>query len=260
MQGAPRRRGRRLNVRLALLLLALALPAAAAAADVKVLSAAALAPGLTKVAEQYRKDTKNRLRIQYALPPQLERRVGGGEEADVLIASAGLMNDQLRRNKLEADKHVFLGRVGIGVAIRAGAFDPDIGTIDRFKQSLLGADAIVYAQPGAGTYLEKLFELLGVGEQVKAKIVRYAGATQVLEHIVGGKGMEIGFATLPEIRLFEGKGVKLVGPLPEQVQSVTAYSAAVMTDATGAEVAREFIQYLETPPAKAIFMAAGFDN
>ena len=77
---------------------------------------------------------------------------------------------------------------------------------------------------------------------------------------MGGKGMEIGFATLPEIRLFEGKGVKLVGPLPEQVQFTTAYSAAVMTDATGAEVAREFIQYLDTPPAKAIFMAAGFDN
>jgi molybdate transport system substrate-binding protein len=249
------------NVKLALLFVAVALPTVAAAADVRVLSAAAVAPGLTKVAEQYRKDTKNRVRIQYALPAQLERRVGGGEEADVLVASAGLINDQLRRNKLEPDAHVFLGRVGIGVAIRAGAaFDPDIVTLDRFKQALLGADAIVYAQPGAGNYLEKLFELLGVGEQLKPKTVRYAGATQVLEHVMGGKGMEIGFATLPEIRLFEGKGVKLVGPLPEQVQSTTAYSAAVMTDATGAEVAREFIQYLDTPPAKAIFMAAGFDN
>ena len=247
-------------MRLTALVLAGVLPGAAAAADIKILSAAAVAPGLLKVAEQYRKDTKNRLRIQYALPAQLERRVGAGEETDVLIASAGLMNDQLRRNKLEPDAHIFLGRVGIGVAIRAGAFDPDIATLDRFKQSLLGADAIVYAQPGAGTYLEKLFELLGVGDQIKPKVVRYAGSTQVLEHIMGGKGAEIGFATLPEIRLFEGKGVKLVGPLPEQIQSTVAYSAAVTTDAPTPEVAREFIQYLETPPAKAIFAAAGFDN
>jgi molybdate transport system substrate-binding protein len=246
-------------VRLIALVLAGVLPGAALAADVRVLSAAALAPGLTKVADQYRKDTKNRLRIQYATPAQLERRAGGSDDVDVLIGSPGLMNDLLRRNKLEPDAHVFLGRVGIGVAIRAGGFDPDIATLDRFKQSLLGADAIVYAQPGAGTYLEKLFELL-VGDQVKPKIVRYAGATQVLEHIMGGKGAEIGFATLPEIRLFEGKGVKLVGPLPEQIQSTVTYSAGVMTDAPTPEVAREFVQYLETPPVKAIFAAAGIDN
>jgi molybdate transport system substrate-binding protein len=150
-------------MRLAVLVLACALPGAAAAADIRILSSAAVAPGLTKVAEQYRKETKNRLRVQYANPAQLERRVGSGESADILIASPGLMNDQLRRNKLEPDQHVFLGRVGIGIAIRTGGFDPDIATLDRLKQALLSADTIVYAQPGPGTYLEKLFELLGVG-------------------------------------------------------------------------------------------------
>lgn len=240
------------------LVLACALPGLAAAADIRILSATAVAPGLSKIAEQYRKDTKNRLRIQYLLPPQLERRVGAGEEADVLIASSGLMSDQLRRNKLEPDAHVFLGRVSVGVAVRLGAFDPDIATLERFKATLLGADSIVYAQPGAGAYLEKLFELLGIGDQVKPKTVRYAGATQVLEHIIGGKGVELGFATIPEIRGFEGK-LKYAGPLPEQVQFTTTYSAAVMTDAPTADVAREFVHYLETPPAKAIFTAAGFD-
>ena len=247
-------------MRLIALTLICALPGAAAAADIKVLSAAAVAPGLTKVAEQYRKETKNRVRIQYATAPQLERRLGGGESADILIASPGLMNDQLRRNKIEADQHVFLGRVAIGVTIRAGAFDPEIATLDRFKQTMLGADSIVYAQAGTGAYLEKVFELLGIGEQLKTKTTRYIGASQALEHVQGGKGMEIGFATVPEIRLFEGKGLKLVGPLPEQIQFTTAYSAGVLTEAADAEVAREFIQYLGTPPVKAIFAAAGFDN
>ena len=149
-------------MRLMALLLACALPGTACATDIKILSAAAVAPALAKIAEQYRKDTKNRLRITYAAAPQLERRLGGGEAADVLIATPGLMNDQIRRNKVEAEKHVFLGRAGVGVTIRAGAFDLDIATLDRFKQTLLGADSIVYAQPGPGTYLEKLFELLGV--------------------------------------------------------------------------------------------------
>jgi molybdate transport system substrate-binding protein len=240
------------------LVLACALPGVAAATDIRILSATAVAPGLAKIAEQYRKETKNRLRIQYLLPPQLERRVGAGEEADVLIASSGLMSDQLRRNKIEPDAHVFLGRVSVGVVVRLGAFDPDIATLERFKQTLLGADSIVYAQPGPGMYLEKLFELLGIGDQVKPKTVRYAGATQVLEHIIGGQRVEIGFATIPEIRALEGK-LKFAGPLPEQVQFTTTYSAAVMTDAPTADVAREFVQYLDTPPAKAIFAAAGFE-
>jgi molybdate transport system substrate-binding protein len=247
-------------MRVIALMLAFAVSVPAAAADIKVLSSAALAPALTKVAEQYRKDTKNRARIQYLNPAQLERRVGGGESADVLVASPGLMDDQLRRNKIEADQHVFLGRAGVGVVVRAGGFDPDIGTLDHFKQALLSADAIVYAQPGPGVYLEKLFELLGIGERVIPKVVRYAGSQQVLEHIAGGKGQEIGFATIPEIRQADNKGLKFVGPLPEQIQSTTTYSAGVMTDATDADLAREFVQYLDTPPVKAIFAAAGFEN
>lgn len=247
-------------MRLTALVLACAVPTAAVAADIRVLSSAAVAPALTKAAEQYRKDTKNRARIQYINPAQLERRVGAGESADVLVASPGLMGDQLRRNKIEADQHVFLGRVGVGVVVRAGGFDPDIGTLDHFKQALLAADAIVYAQPGPGTYLEKLFELLGIGERVIPKVVRYAGSQQVLEHIAGGKGQEIGFATIPEIRQADNKGLKFVGPLPEQIQSTTTYSAGVMTEAADADLAREFVQYLDTPPVKAIFAAAGFDN
>src|SRR6266581_4956497 len=210
---------------------------AAAAADIRVLSAGALEPGLAKVADQFRRETRNRVRIQFfAAVPQLERRLSVGEPADVLVAPAGLMNDQLRRGKVDAEAHSFIGRVGIGVTVRAGAPDPDIATLDRFKQSLLGADSIVYNHASTGLYLEKVFD-----------------------HVIGGKGIEIGFGAITEIRQFEPKGLRLVGPLPEQVQNSTAYSAAVMSDAPEAEVARDFVRYLGTPAAKVFFSAAGIE-
>ena len=106
---------------------------------------------------------------------------------------------------------------------------------------------------------EKLFELLGIGDALKGKTTRYSTASQVLEHMTGGKGMEIGFATIPEIKQFEGKGLRLVGPLPEQIQFTTTYSAGVMTEAADADLAREFVQYLQTPAVKALFATAGFD-
>src|SRR5439155_9993697 len=241
-------------------LLSCAVAGAAAATDIRIISAGAVEPGLAKVADQFKRETNNRVRIQFfAAVPQLERRLSVGEPADVLVAPAGLMNDQLRRGKVDAEAHSFIGRVGIGVTVRAGAPDPDIATLDRFKQSLLGADSIVYNHASTGLYLEKLFDLLGIAEQLKTKTTRYVSSAQVLEHVIGGKGIEIGFGAITEIRQFEPKGLKLVGPLPEQVQNSTAYSAAVITEAPEAEVARDFVLYLGTPAAKAFFSAAGID-
>src|SRR2546428_13504952 len=169
-------------------LLSCAVAGAAAATDIRVLSAGAVEPGLAKVADQFRRETSNRVRIQFFAAPQLERRLSIGEPPDVLIASAGLMNDQLRRGKIDAEAHSFIGRVGIGVTVRAGAPDPAIASLDRFKQSLLGADTIVYTHASTGLYLEELFDLLGMAEQLKMKTTRYMNSAQVLEHVIGGKG------------------------------------------------------------------------
>src|SRR6266852_1593843 len=183
----------RSGMRVVAALLSFALAGAAAATDIRVLAAGALEPGLAKVADQFRRETSNRVRILFfAGAPQLERRLSVGEPADVLVAPAGLMNDQLRRGKVDAEAHSFIGRVGIGVTVRAGAPDPDIASLDRFKQSLLGADSIVYNHASAGLYLEKLFDMRGIGEQLETKAAGVAHVGQVLEHVIGGKGIEIG--------------------------------------------------------------------
>mgnify|MGYP001271573712 CR=1 FL=1 len=228
-------------------------------ADIKVLSAGAVEPGIVKLAEQFRKGTGHRARIQFNTAPQLEKRISGGEVADVLIAPPGLMDAQVRRNKIEADSHFVIGRVGVGVVVRAGANEPDIATLDRFKQSLQSADSLVYNQASTGLYLEKMFDLLGIGDSLKSKTTRYANGAQVMEHVIAGTGNEIGFGAITEIRLLEPKGLKYVGPLPAQIQNYTSYSAGVLTEAPAPEVAREFVKYLATPASKAIFFAAGIE-
>jgi molybdate transport system substrate-binding protein len=232
------------------------------AADIRVLSAGAVEAGVVKLAEQFRRDTKNRVRIQFATAPQLERRLAsGGESPDVLVAPPGVMSDQLRRGKIESEGLVPIGRVGVGVAVavRAQGLDPDISDLERFKRALLDADTLVYSQASSGLYVEKLVDLLGMADQLKVKTFRYASGAQVLEHLVRGGGGEIGFAAITEIRLFEPKGIRFVGPLPAQVQNSTAYSAAVMNDAPEIDVARDFVRFLGTPEAKAVFVAAGIE-
>ena len=240
-------------------LLSCAVAGTAWATDIRVLSAGALEPGLAKIAEQFRRETGNRVRVTFGTAPQLERRLNSDDSADVLICAPGLMNDQLRRGKIEVNGHMIIGRVGVGVVVRSGALEPDIANLERFKQSLLGADSIVYNQASTGLYLEKLFDLLGIGEELKPKTVRYANSAQVFEHVIGGRGSEIGFGAITEIKPFESKGLKLVGPLPEQVQNSIAYAAGVVTEAPSVDAAREFVRYLGTPSAKAAFAAAGIE-
>ena len=247
-------------MRAAAALLSCAVAGTAAAADIRVLSAGAVEPGLVTLAEQFRRDTKNRVRIQFAAAPQLERRLAsGGESPDVLVAPPGVMNDQLRRGKVGPEGIVPIGRVGVGVAARVSGLDPDISDLERFKRALLGADTLVYSQASTGLYIERLIDLLGMTDQLKVKTFRYASGAQVLEHLIRGGEGEIGFAPITEIRLFGPKGVRLVGLLPAQVQHSTAYSAAVMNDAPEIDVARDFVRLLGTPEAKAVFVAAGIE-
>jgi molybdate transport system substrate-binding protein len=239
---------------------ALVMAKTAAAADIKILSAGAVEPGLVKIAEQFQRSTGNKVRIQFATAPQLTKRLADGEAADIVIAPPTVIDLQVRNGKVVAESRLMVGRVGVGVTVRSGAPDPDIATLERFKQSLLAADSIVYNQASTGLYLEKLFDLMGIGEQLKTKTTRYPDGAQVLEHVIAGKGNEIGFGAITEIKLYESKGARLVGPLPAQIQNYTHYTAGVMTDAHAEDSAKDFMVFLGTPAAKAALAAAGIDE
>jgi molybdate transport system substrate-binding protein len=89
--------------------------------------------------------------------------------------------------------------------------------------------------------------------------VRYDEGASVFEHVLKGKGNDVGVGQITEIRLFRDKGLRLVGPLPAEVQNYTSYAAAPMTAGSNAEGARDFVRYLGTPAAKALFAAAGIE-
>jgi molybdate transport system substrate-binding protein len=226
--------------------------------QIKVLSAGAVEPGLAKAAEQFKRDAGYAVNVQYGTAPQLAKRLADGEKADVLIAPPGVIEQQAKEGRVSA-QGIALGRVGVGVVVRAGAPSPDVSSVDALKRALLDADSVVYNTASSGLYLEKLFDKMGIGAQVKAKTTRYANGAQVLEHVIAGKGKEIGFGAITEIHLFEPKGLKLVGPLPAEVQNYTSYVASVMNDAPSADAAREFVRYLGAPTAKKIFSDAGIE-
>jgi molybdate transport system substrate-binding protein len=228
------------------------------AAEIRVLSAGAVEPGLRAAAGAYAKQSGNQVSITFNTAPQIRKRVEGGDAFDVVIAPPAALEELAKAGKL-AGERASLGRVGLGVAVRPGAELPDISSTEALKRSVLAADSIVFNRASTGIYLENLFKKMGLYDQILPKTTRYPDAGAVMEHVLKGKGREIGFGPVTEILLHRDKGLKLVGPLPADVQNYTAYSAAPMTSAAQAGPARAFVLWLGGPEAKALLVAAGVD-
>lgn len=236
-----------------------AMCAVASAADLKVLMIGAINPGFSNIAKQYKSDAGHNVTMQVDTAPGLTKRIAAGESADILIAPDNVIDDAVKQGKaIGSTKVPAVAKVGIGLAVPAGTKAPNIATVDALKQALLAADSIVYNQGSSGLYIEKMLEQMGIGEQLKAKTVRFANAGQVVNHVMDAKNNEIGFAPLPEVFSQDPKRLQSAGPLPSSLQNYTSYSAVVMTGGN-AEVAKDFIRYLTAPAAKRTFAAAGVD-
>ncbi len=233
--------------------------APALAAEIKVFSAGAIEPGLVRAIEAFKRASGDTVKVEFNTAPQLARRLTAGDVADVLIAPPAALDQQAKDGKVVADGRVTVGRVGAGVVARKDLPSPDIATTAAFKQTVLGAESIVYNTASTGLYLEKLFERLGIADAIKAKSTRYPNGERVMEHLIHGKGNEIGFGAITEIKLFEPKGLKLVGPLPAEVQNYTSYAAALMTGAPSPQAAKAFLAFLGSAEAKQAFAAAGIE-
>ena len=143
------------------------------------------------------------------------------------------------------------------MGVRADAPKPDIGTSDALKQTLLKAKSITYAQDGASRiYLEKMFDRLGIGGEVKPKIILEQGSPGAGARVANG-GAEMVMTLVSEI--LPMPGVDFVGPLPAQLQSYVSFAAGVGAKAANAEAGKALIKFLKSPEAAPAFKPKGME-
>jgi molybdate transport system substrate-binding protein len=238
------------------LLIALALTLAATiparAADLQVIAGGGIAVPLNEIAAQFELNSGHKVTIRYGTAPEL---IGLATTTpfDLAVTPSEVFRDEGTAAKL-AGPTTDIARVGLGVAVKAGAPKPDIATPDALKQALLSAKTVgTIPASAAGAQVMKLFEALGVMNEVKAKLQAAANPTKLIESVADGQA-EIGVFL---INVLTTDGLDVVGPVPAELDQQLVYVSGVARGATQAALAHTFLDYLKSPPAKAILKARG---
>lgn len=189
-------------------------------------------------------------------PEAIPNRLLRGEPADVLIMVGYALGGLVTQGVVAADSRVDLADSRIGMAVRAGSAKPDISSVAGLKAALLGAKSIAYSDSASGMYIEReLFKKLGIEQQVAGK-ARMIEKTPVGELVASGQ-YELGFQQVSEI--LPVAGVDFVARIPEEVQSVTVFSAGIPVKARAKEAARQLIEFMASPAARADIIKSGLD-
>jgi len=235
-------------------ILAMALTTTLQAAELKVIAGGSMTALLNELAPPFEKTTGHKLSIHFDSTPNIITRVNSGTPFDVVVVPVDVFKDANAKARFAPGPTIDIARVGYGVAIRAGAPKPDISTPDALKKTLLAAQSIASVPASAaGAYVTKVFERLGIAEEMKAKTKSQAGPPQIAPAVAKGEA-ELGvFLT----NVLIAPGVELAGSFPADLQQELVFTSAVAADTREGDAAKAFIDYLKSPAATATIKAGG---
>jgi molybdate transport system substrate-binding protein len=232
----------------------------AKAAEIKLLCAIALQQLVENLGPKFEGATKHKLTTTIAPLGQALKRLQDGEVYDLVILPQRGVDGLAKDGKVVASTASAIVVTRIGLAVRNGAPKSDISTSEAFKRSMLAAKSVTHGNPAyggiSGAHVVKVFERLGIAQEMKAKTVLLdkAGLAGVL---VASGNAEMVIQPIQELVVVPG--IEVVGPLPEELQDTVTYQAAIMLNAREREPLDALINYLGTPEAIAVIKAMGME-
>lgn len=238
-------------------LLFLCAPQAVQAADITVFAAASLSDALKDVEKSYEVKTGHSAALSFAASSALARQIEASQGADIFISADKDWMDYLDRKGLidRASRKILLGNHLVLIA-RAGS-NPALTIAPHFDLAgALRVGRLSVADPDsvpAGKYAKTALLYLGVWNSVADHLASAENVRVALAYVARGEApLGIVYTTdaLSEPR------VHIVGVFPDNSHQPIVYPAALTKDAR--PMAQEFLDYLTTPAAQAVFRRYGF--
>jgi len=227
----------------------------------KVLSAGSTLYGLRPASAEFMRTTGIAVDVATDHGHNIHKAVlDGSADADVVLVPADWADEIVAAGRAAKDSLIDIGAVRIGAAMRDGAPLPDVTSMAALRRALVAADTVLLTRAPTGDHLLKVIERLGLSAAVGAKLQRFDTATLLNTHLAeAASPATLGFGPATEILVWRGKGVAYAGAIPDEVQIVLHYKAAMLTRTAAVDSARALLTYLATPDARAHFRASGVE-
>ncbi|SRR5581483_9520645 len=134
--------------------------AAHSQANLKVLADTPLRPALIQIGEAFRRDSSQQVDFVFDASPVILKKLADGEAADVLIAQPNHIADLIKSGTIVPGEYREIGRVGLGLAVRADAPAQSVATVEELRQVLLKADTLVTTTVVSGNQFVAILERL----------------------------------------------------------------------------------------------------
>lgn len=221
--------------------------------DIRVLSTIGMRTvleALTPAFEQRHGCTVTRV---YDSSVALMARIADGESGDAAVFTSGAIDDLIAQGKVTS--RTDLTRSFVGIAVKSGARKPDISTADKFKAAMLAAKSVARSETGAsGLYFAGLIERLGLAGAMAGKTIVQDG---IVGRIAARGEAEIAVQQISE--LMQAEGIDIVGPLPDELQSITVFSAGVFAASKQATLVQAFVADLASQAHAALIRQKGME-
>jgi molybdate transport system substrate-binding protein len=220
----------------------------------KILSGGAMRALLVEAAPLFESASEIKVDVRFALTSVLKKEIEDGAIFDIALLPRPELDGLAEQGSIAAGTQTDITRSAVGLAVRAGAPKPDIGTVAAFKDALLAAETVGYSDGPSGAYVTDLLRRLGIAQEMKPKIRLTSGP--VAELVAKGEA-EIGLQQI--VAILPVKGAELVGPLPGELQNIIVYAAGRSAQSVSGEVARRFVAFMATPQVVSIIRAKGME-
>ena len=227
----------------------------AATTSIDVLSTLALRGVLLETADEFRAQTGLSFTATYKSTNIILNLTAEGATADMTIITREAIDRLVRDGILVAGSTADLAQSGVGIAVRAGAPKPDIGTVAALQRTLLETKSIAFTRLGAsGVHFAQVIERLGIADEVRRKA--HIGDAYIGEVVARGEA-EMAVQQISE--LMPVKGIDIVGPLPDEVQKISVFTAGIFRAARNPGGAKRLIAYLAEPQLAPVLIRKGLE-
>jgi molybdate transport system substrate-binding protein len=225
----------------------------ACAAEITIFLNQATALTVRTMAAGFEKASGHKVNVSSLAGQALRDSIANGP-GDLASLSPVELDNYMKEGKVVAGTAVEYGRVGNGVAVRSGAPKPDISTPEAFKRAMLEAVSIGHTMAGTGPFNTRLFQTLGIYDQIKDKIKIIPGGTLVAAAVARGD-IEIGIQQTNVIQPYPG--TEYLGPLPAELMEYGHAGVGLLAVSREREAATAFIKFM-TDPANTALLRNGF--